>query len=67
MNIFLKIPEEELGRFLLAYNRGLFGRAKFGASFLHYYGIVGFDNIRNEINDNKSMEMIKQEFLGRLG
>jgi len=67
MNIFLKIAEEELGRFLLAYYRGVFGpKARLGSSFLFYYGLNGYETIKSEINDDKAIEKIKKEFLGRL-
>lgn len=66
MNIFLKIPDEELGRFLLAYYRGIFGPLRLGAAFLFYYGIMGYEPIRREANDNKALELIKEEFIGRL-
>lgn len=67
MNIFLKIPEEELGRFMLAYYRKVFGPLKLGASFLFYYGLMGYDSLRLEKNDDKALEFIKDEFVGRLG
>lgn len=66
MNIFLKIAEEELGRFLLAYHRKVFGPLKLGAAFLFYYGIMGYKEIQQEQNDNKALELIKSEFIGRL-
>lgn len=66
MNIFLKIPEEELGRFMLAYYRGIFGPLKLGASFLFYYGLMGYENLKKQRDDNKSLEFIKDEFVGRL-
>jgi hypothetical protein len=66
MNIFLKIQEEELGRFLLAYNRGIFGPLKLGASFLFFYGLNGYKVLALERNDDKALGIIKEEFLGRL-
>lgn len=67
MNIYLKIAEEELGRFLLAYHRKVFGpRFKLGAAFLIYYGLNGYRDLAHEIDDEKALEFIKSEFLGRL-
>lgn len=66
MNIFLKISEEELGRFLLAYNRGVFGPLKLGASFLLFYGLMGYKNISKEKDDDKALDLIREEFIGRL-
>lgn len=66
MNIFLKISEEELGRFLLAYYRNVFGPLKLGAAFLLYYGLMGYKDLQLEKNDNKSLQFIKEEFLGGL-
>ncbi len=62
MSIPLRIPEEELGRFLLAYYRNVFGPLKLGAAFLFYYGLMGFEDIRHEKNDNQAIELIKNEF-----
>jgi len=64
MNIFLKLHAEEIGRFLLAYNRGIFPpRMRLGASFLFYYGLMGYDFIRKEKDDDRAIELIKQEFI----
>ncbi len=67
MAIPFKIPEDELGRFLLAYYRNIFGPLKLGAAFLFYYGLMGFEYIRHEKNDNRALDYIKNEFTGGLG
>jgi hypothetical protein len=67
MNIFLKIPDEELGRFLLAYYRGVFPPTfKLGKAFLFYYGLAGYIWIAKEQDDKKALELIQEEFIGRL-
>lgn len=68
MTLFLKIPDEELGRFLAAYYRGIFPVSmKLGACFLAYYGLYGYKHIASEKNDDKALELIKENFLGRMG
>lgn len=62
MSIPLMIPEEEFGRFLVAYHRGIFGPLKLGAAFLFYYGLMGFEHIRHCKDDNHTLELIKKEF-----
>lgn len=63
MNIFLKLNPEEIGRFLLAYHRGIFPKSyKLGAAFLFYYGLAGYDPIRKEQDDDRAIELIKNEF-----
>lgn len=62
----LKISEEEFGRFLLAYYRGIFNPLKLGAAFLFFYDVKGFDNIRHSTNDNHTMDLIVQHFTGTL-
>jgi len=63
----LRIPEEEIGRFLLAYYRGVFPSTyHLGAAFLFYYGLMGYNRIRNEVDDDRAAEMIKEEFTGIL-
>lgn len=59
----LQIPEEEVGRFLLAYYRKVFGPLHLGAAFLFYYGLMGFENIRHEHNDERALDLIKDEFV----
>lgn len=67
MNIYLKIPDEELGRFVLAYTRKVFPPDyKLGAAFLFYYGLNGYPILKAEQNDAKALEFITEEFLGRL-
>ncbi len=63
MSIPLIIPEEEMGRFLLAYYRGIFGPLKLGAAFLFYYGLMGFVDIQHEHNDEKALDLIREEFV----
>jgi hypothetical protein len=59
----LKITEDEFGRFLAAYYRGVFPRnATLGNCFLFYYGISGYDKIRLEEDNDKVIEMIIEEF-----
>ncbi len=62
MSIPLMIPEEELGRFMLAYYRNVFGPLKLGAAFLFYYGLMGFEHLRHCKNDEHALELIKEEF-----
>lgn len=64
MNLFLKINPEELGRFLLAYHRKVFGPFNLGAAFLIYYGLSGYKDLLRETSDEKALEFIKEEFLG---
>lgn len=63
MNIYLKINPDELGRFLLAYYRGIFSGYSLGKAFLLYYGIAGYRNLILETDDEKALEFIKGEFL----
>jgi hypothetical protein len=63
MSIKLRIPEEEMGRFLLAYYRKVFGPLKLGQAFLFYYGLMGFEEIRHEVNDESALDLIKDEFV----
>lgn len=62
----LLIPEEEMGRFLLAYYRKVFGPLHLGAAFLFYYGLMGYEWIRREHDDEKAIRLIQEEFIGGL-
>ena len=70
MSAKLLIHEEELGRFLLAYHRGVFPHSfKLGASFLLFYDLIHdpyYNGLKNEKDDEKAIEYIKEEFTGRL-
>lgn len=67
MSSKLKIHEEELGRFLLAYYRGVFPKSyTLGASFLLFYGIMGYEYLKRETDEDRALEFIKGEFTGRL-
>jgi hypothetical protein len=64
------IHEEELGRFLLAYYRGLFFPLKLGVAFLFFHNLhtkSEYEHIRVEKDDNKAVKLIAETFAGRLG
>lgn len=68
MSSILKIHEEELGRFLVAYYRGVLPRGwKFGAAFCLFYNINDDPEIKNEQDDERAFEMIRDKYTGRLG
>jgi len=64
----LKLHNEELGRFLVAYYRGnIFPpNMRLGACFLLFYGLTGFPEIQHELDDEKSLGLIRETFTGRL-
>lgn len=62
----LRITEEEFGRFLLAYYRGIFNPLRLGAAFLFYYDVKGFDSLRHMTNDNDALYTIANTFTGGL-
>lgn len=55
-----------MGRFLLAYYRKVFGPLHLGAAFLFYYGLMGYEWIRREHDDEKAIRLIQEEFIGGL-
>lgn len=63
----LFIHKEELGRFLVAYHRNLFpADFNLGLAFCAFYNINDYKEIKNELDDQKALNMIVKEFCGRL-
>lgn len=62
----LRIPAEEFGRFLEAYNRGVFPHMRLGQAFLFYYGLFGFGDIKYATDTEYVKNLIVSRFIGRL-
>lgn len=66
MNLLIKITSEELGRFLLAYNRKVFAPKSLGLAFSLYYNLNDRFLKEGSKSDETTLDYIREVYTGRL-